>query len=489
MEVFDRCRSIYPNIQGDIGTCQKFIFQLYIPMTFTPPDSYTTDLLSRQPFAEKMEAFILTEHDFVDGGLVVSLNAQFGSGKSKFIEMWSRDLRFRQKEQRELPTSVVINAWETDFCNDPLIAIISALSEALRDRDCPAYSETDANALLSAVKNVSAFTGALANGVIDHFTGANILDAAEAVKENAKEKSRKDTFNSVELFDLKKAGLKKLKDALKDVFGSEEPKAIIFIDELDRCRPDYAVHYLEVIKHIFDIHGIVFVLSVDVDQLRSAVRVLFGTEMNFEEYFRKFVHRSVELPQPLEQDLFKLVESYTHRFLSIQQKRSSGLEWDRHAKKNIVQLFELFRFSPRQAQEVFRTVGYALTIRQGSQLILPWCVGVATIYMAALRIANREIYEKIGNNTVTVDELGKTLDQMDRKKAEWWRCVIFTGVEATNQWRGAAIQYLIKMKVFGEGATEDTAVQHLNKFSGRGWDDSHMNNIYDHIEGMKNHIR
>ena len=33
------------------------------------------------------------------------------------------------------------------------------------------------------------------------------------------------------------------------------------IDELDRCRPDYAITYLETIKHIFSIKGTAFVLA------------------------------------------------------------------------------------------------------------------------------------------------------------------------------------------------------------------------------------
>ncbi|WAF58355.1 KAP family NTPase [Aeromonas caviae] len=47
-------------------------------------------------------------------------------------------------------------------------------------------------------------------------------------------------------------------DQLDDKGRLDYP-AFILIDELDRCRPSYAVEMLETIKHIFDISGVVFV--------------------------------------------------------------------------------------------------------------------------------------------------------------------------------------------------------------------------------------
>ena len=70
--------------------------------------------------------------------------------------------------------------------------------------------------------------------------------------------------------------LQKLRDTLREVFGGDSPKAFLFVDELDRCRPDYAINYLETIKHVFDVHGLVFVLAVDYEQLECSAKALFG---------------------------------------------------------------------------------------------------------------------------------------------------------------------------------------------------------------------
>jgi predicted KAP-like P-loop ATPase len=58
-------------------------------------------------------------------------------------------------------------------------------------------------------------------------------------------------------FDKKKA-LKELKKSITDSINKNNQNILIFVDELDRCRPDYAISYLETIKHIFDIKGLIF---------------------------------------------------------------------------------------------------------------------------------------------------------------------------------------------------------------------------------------
>jgi predicted KAP-like P-loop ATPase len=50
--------------------------------------------------------------------------------------------------------------------------------------------------------------------------------------------------------------LRKLKSILQNwgiAEGKKDKPIVIIIDELDRCRPDYAVRTLEVLKHFFDI--------------------------------------------------------------------------------------------------------------------------------------------------------------------------------------------------------------------------------------------
>ncbi len=128
-------------------------------------------------------------------------------------------------------------------------------------------------------------------------TGLDPVSAA-ALAEEKKQGRKPKIPDFVTLYEERTKALRKLKDTLKEVFGGDVPKAIVFVDELDRCRPDYAINYLETIKHVFDVHGLVLVLAVDYHQLENSAKALFGARLKFADYFRKFVQRTITLPEP-----------------------------------------------------------------------------------------------------------------------------------------------------------------------------------------------
>ena len=74
---------------------------------------------------------------------------------------------------------------------------------------------------------------------------------------------------------------------------------ILFIDELDRCRPDYAVDMLEVIKHVFDIENVKVVLVTNTKQLRAVINHRYGAEVDAQKYLDKFLKYSFALPDKI----------------------------------------------------------------------------------------------------------------------------------------------------------------------------------------------
>jgi hypothetical protein len=79
---------------------------------------------------------------------------------------------------------------------------------------------------------------------------------------------------------------------------NKKPTLVFFIDELDRCRPDFAISLLERIKHMFDIDNVVFVLSIDKRQLEAATAAIYGAQIDAAEYLRKFIDIEFGLPRP-----------------------------------------------------------------------------------------------------------------------------------------------------------------------------------------------
>ncbi|WP_295033221.1 P-loop NTPase fold protein [Shewanella sp.] len=86
-------------------------------------------------------------------------------------------------------------------------------------------------------------------------------------------------------------------DAARDDYNRKYP-AFVFIDELDRCRPSYAVEMLEVIKHIFDIDGVVFIVATDTAQLQHAVKAIYGEGFDARTYLSRFFNSRFTLRQP-----------------------------------------------------------------------------------------------------------------------------------------------------------------------------------------------
>ena len=106
---------------------------------------------------------------------------------------------------------------------------------------------------------------------------------------------------------------------MKLEFKNNNRPLIIIIDELDRCRPSYAVELLEVAKHVFAVDHIVFVLAVNRSQLSHSVKALYGNDFDAYGYLRRFFDVDFRLPDPSREKFFRKslsdirLESYFER--------------------------------------------------------------------------------------------------------------------------------------------------------------------------------
>lgn len=227
---------------------------------------------------------------------VYSISAEFGCGKTFFCE------KLQQVLARDKVKVGKLNIWEMDFYENPLIPILSELNRL--------YSKKGKN-LPSKIINVVTDIGIKATSVVGEASAK--IGCAYAINQIAQATGCgsikdvdlwnicKEKFSSETIYDdynEYQNALKELKSSLcKWASKQKEKPIVIIIDELDRCKPDYAVKTLEVLKHFFDVPGFVFVLAVDEEQLKNSVQTLFGTT-NYEGYKRKFISNSFHLPEP-----------------------------------------------------------------------------------------------------------------------------------------------------------------------------------------------
>ncbi len=237
-------------------------------------------------------ANILKQEKYVENGTskVYSISAEFGVGKTFFCERLADIL-----EQDGVPVSM-LNIWKMDFYDNPLVPLLIKLEETYSQQSETVRTKKFPNphGLLRVAKSIIAGINLDAQipGVGEmNINGEKMVNTNESLKQNSTQKSIYDEYKTFE------EELHKIKSFLENWAKSLERPIVVIIDELDRCRPDYAVKTLETLKHFFDIPGFVFVLAIDEVQLKSSVETLYGTK-NFDGYKRKFINNSFVLPEP-----------------------------------------------------------------------------------------------------------------------------------------------------------------------------------------------
>lgn len=386
-------------------------------------DQFEHDAFGLQTYARRLEDFMLIERTFVEGALVVSLGAPFGSGKTTFLKMWESDLKLRRQNTPTLPHPIILNAWESDFCGDPFLAVISELVNVVEKVE---GGKTQASTTFRQAATQAAWFGVgLANAFVSNWSGVDPVEAGQLATE--KSEGKPDILAN---YKLRIESLEHIRTQLGRHFGEGTAGAIVMIDELDRCRPEYAIGYLETIKHVFGVKGLMFVLAVDSTRLAAAAETVFG-HLNFDEFYRKFVHRSVTLPAPDEKGRTELIRRYVNQFIEREGVRVSFAKIENHHLQSIVQIMGALSMTPRQAQEVFRITGHVFAGTNEHRGQLLWCLTSATLLLVILRVGDSKIFESLKRKSIPPEEFGSYLIKLvGVERAEWWFSLYLTGMEA-----------------------------------------------------------
>ncbi len=263
-------------------------FQLKVPESeIVSKDPWSDDALDRRKVADALTDLIRDQSD----SLVISLNGQWGTGKTFLLKRWQKNL------EQEGFHAIYFNAWEDDFCDDPLIAIIGQLSEFLEQKE---RLKEYAPKIKKALKPLLSRTF---QSVTKKFTGVDLSALQEQFVDNALEEYSLQRSNKVRL----KAQLETMSTM---VVEETELPLVFVIDELDRCRPTFSIELLERVKHIFDVPGMVFVFGVNRDELCSSIKSIYG-EIDADVYLRRFFDLEFLLPEASSENFCRhLIERY-----------------------------------------------------------------------------------------------------------------------------------------------------------------------------------
>lgn len=247
-------------------------------------DPFDEDILERRPSTELLTQLLRRTAT----PLVLGIDSAWGTGKTTFVRIWKQHLA------NEGFSTLYFNAWETDYVAEPLIALVGELDE-VRGRRGARQS-----------RRVKELAGQIARRGLPIATrlatGGLLTLPSEELEKGIAELFEGVVEQRIEEYDQQKKELKKFREALRDLVSkiSSDLPLVFFIDELDRCRPTFAVELLERVKHLFEVPGIVFVLSMHRAQLAHSLKAVYGTEFDAEGYLGRFLDLTYALPRPSE---------------------------------------------------------------------------------------------------------------------------------------------------------------------------------------------
>lgn len=251
------------------------------------------DLFNRKQFGDRLYNLIINS----DENLVLALDAQWGEGKSTFMKMWSGENKYKQKPPLE---TIYFDAFENDYQKEPFLALASEIYELLEDKAESKKVEFKQKAA-QVFKTFS--RGMIKTGIRLGTAGlidGSILDQAESdISTLVSEQVDSVISSKFESSKADKLALSNFREFLSDIAIHHTPgKRIVFvIDELDRCRPDFALDLLENIKHLFSVSGITFLLVMNRKQLEESVKCRYGDGIDSVTYLQKFINVWLSLPR------------------------------------------------------------------------------------------------------------------------------------------------------------------------------------------------
>jgi hypothetical protein len=241
------------------------------------------DEFQRRQIAEKAIRLLKADIDIspmvIDGG--------WGTGKTEFC----RKLINLMGEE-DTHRLVYIDAFQADHADEPLLTVLAEVINIL-----PLKEEKE-SFIKKAIPAARYGLKILAKSGVAHLLRQDAADVVNDFDKEIQQAANKAIDVSVEsvLKDHVKASesLKALQEALEEI--AQDKPIILFIDELDRCRPDFAVNMLEIIKHTFNVQNVQFVLITNTQQLRSSINHCYGESVDAQRYLDKFLKYSFSLP-------------------------------------------------------------------------------------------------------------------------------------------------------------------------------------------------
>lgn len=327
-------------------------------------------------------------------------------GKTTFIEMWKKYL-----DNKGIP-NLYFSAWEDDYSNEPLIAIFGEIQNYIKkNEDIEKKVEKGLGEVVKKIAKIGVKgSWELAKGYMQQKFGAGY---EEVIKIACDEFEK-----SVKNYPKEKSLLEEIKKGIKQIFQEiTNKKFVIFIDELDRCRPLYAIELLERVKHLFGTSGVIFILSIDKEQLGESIKSQYGN-IDANQYLRRFFD--------LEYHLSAIHKNKYQKFLYEDLKLNCQYDEINLALIGLISNYK--KLTLRELKQFFDQIKILIPINKDLYENSFAVQVIITLVLIEVEKLNRDEYGRVsfdlrnefrryaqGINSDTINYLGKQLDLIFRQ--------------------------------------------------------------------------
>ena len=257
-----------------------------------------------------------------ENGLIILLNGSWGSGKTTFLKELEEYIN--NVDDYELFTNY--NSYSFDFFENAYLPFFASIEDKIKlGENFGKLIKCTSKNLLNGIVSVSY---AITNGLIKKAADVDLND----IRDNIVTLHNEEYLKNFEDFKYCK---EKVKSKIEKFCKNKTQ--IIIIDELDRCKPNFAMETLEIIKHFFDINNCIFIIAVDKLQLQESAKTIYGQEMDAEKYFSKFFDYQYNL---LPLNFNEIVDT-------------SGIEDLAEIVKRSTTMFNYLKISSRDSKKIF----------------------------------------------------------------------------------------------------------------------------------------
>lgn len=359
-------------------------------------DPYRNDALNRKESGEALTRFVLSANDSV----VICVDAPWGQGKTTFLKMWEQHLK-----NSEIPT-IYFNAWESDFSDDALVCLIGEISASITELS-KTGNESKAREYLGKTKDIGVALLKRSVPVAAKIATAGALNLDKITEQALAGFSESIAKEQLERYENSKKSIRSFREAISNLASSitdpDDPKPLVFIiDELDRCRPNYAIEILEKAKHFFNVDNIVFVLGADKKQLGSSIKAIYGEGLNVNGYLRRFMDFDYVLPPPTKGLFVKALfikYSFDEYFL---KKNARGMQYEgEQSLRMFSDLFELYGLTLREQEHCCSLLNLAIRTTPENYKLFP----LFLCFLVVLKVKSPDLYKELITDEIDAFEL------------------------------------------------------------------------------------